>query len=543
MMAGADFIKTSTGKESVNATLPVGLAMVRADPRLFRGDRLSDRLQAGRRHLHRQSLARLAGADEGRARPALAGARAVPLRRVEPAHRHRAPARAPPDRPLLGQPPPRHGVGRGRRSCEPEDEGGRSRLSFSRKEHLMNILERYDAMDYGPAPEARNEADAWLAGRDFGKALFIGGEWRAAAGGKTFDDQRARRPASCWPRSRDAGDADVDAAVAAARKALPKWSAALRLRARQGALRHRPRHAAPPAPVRGAGIDRQRQADPRKPRHRRAAGDPPFHPPCRLGAGAGPRIPRPQAGRRRRPDHPVEFPAADAGLEDRAGAGRRLHGGAEAGRIHAADGHPVCRDLRARRRAEGRRQHPARRPGARVRRSSIMPASTRSPSPARPRSARSSARRPPAPARSCRWSSAASRPSSSSRMPISTAPSKAWSTASGSTRARSAAPARGCWCRKASPKPSSPRSRRAWPAARRQPARQEHRHRPAGRRHPARPRARPGRRGRQAGRGMLAAGLRAARRAAISTCRRSRPALRRPTSWRRRRCSARCWPP
>lgn len=30
MMAGADFIKTSTGKEEVNATLPVGLVMVRA---------------------------------------------------------------------------------------------------------------------------------------------------------------------------------------------------------------------------------------------------------------------------------------------------------------------------------------------------------------------------------------------------------------------------------------------------------------------------------------------------------------------------------
>ena len=30
MMAGADFIKTSTGKESVNATLPVGIVMVRA---------------------------------------------------------------------------------------------------------------------------------------------------------------------------------------------------------------------------------------------------------------------------------------------------------------------------------------------------------------------------------------------------------------------------------------------------------------------------------------------------------------------------------
>jgi deoxyribose-phosphate aldolase len=30
MMAGADFIKTSTGKETVNATLPVGLVMARA---------------------------------------------------------------------------------------------------------------------------------------------------------------------------------------------------------------------------------------------------------------------------------------------------------------------------------------------------------------------------------------------------------------------------------------------------------------------------------------------------------------------------------
>ena len=31
----------------------------------------------------------------------------------------------------------------------------------------MNILERYHAMDYAAAPEARSGADAWLAGRDF----------------------------------------------------------------------------------------------------------------------------------------------------------------------------------------------------------------------------------------------------------------------------------------------------------------------------------------------------------------------------------------
>ncbi|RUV02448.1 aldehyde dehydrogenase family protein [Mesorhizobium sp. M6A.T.Cr.TU.017.01.1.1] len=88
----------------------------------------------------------------------------------------------------------------------------------------MNILERYHAMEYGPAPEARNEADAWLAARDFSKALFIGGDWKAATGGKTFETSD---PASgkLLAKVSDAGAADIDAAVSAAAKALPKWSA------------------------------------------------------------------------------------------------------------------------------------------------------------------------------------------------------------------------------------------------------------------------------------------------------------------------------
>lgn len=89
----------------------------------------------------------------------------------------------------------------------------------------MNILDRYHAMEYGPAPEARNEADAWLAARDFGKALFIGGDWKAASGGKTFETSE---PSSgkLLAKVSDASAADIDAAVAAATKALPKWSAA-----------------------------------------------------------------------------------------------------------------------------------------------------------------------------------------------------------------------------------------------------------------------------------------------------------------------------
>ncbi|MBZ9960556.1 MULTISPECIES: aldehyde dehydrogenase family protein [unclassified Mesorhizobium] len=88
----------------------------------------------------------------------------------------------------------------------------------------MNILERYHAMEYGPAPEARNEADAWLAARDFSKALFIDGSWKAAGGGQTFETSE---PSSgkLLAKVSDAGAADIDAAVAAATKALPKWSA------------------------------------------------------------------------------------------------------------------------------------------------------------------------------------------------------------------------------------------------------------------------------------------------------------------------------
>ena len=43
-----------------------------------------------------------------------------------------------------------------------------------------------------------------------------------------------------------------------------------------------------------------------------------------------------RAGRRRRPDHPVELPADDGGVEDRTGAGRGLHDCPQAGRADAA---------------------------------------------------------------------------------------------------------------------------------------------------------------------------------------------------------------
>ena len=64
-----------------------------------------------------------------------------------------------------------------------------------------------------------------------------------------------------------------------------------------------------------------------------------------------------RAGRRLRADHPVELPAADGRLEDRAGALRRVHGRPEAGRGHT--GYSACARSHPGRHlgpAQGRRQ-------------------------------------------------------------------------------------------------------------------------------------------------------------------------------------------
>ena len=84
-------------------------------------------------------------------------------------------------------------------------------------------------------------------------------------------------------------------------------------------------------------------------------------------AGFGP-SPRPLgvAG----PDHPLELPAADGGVEDRARARDRQHRRAQAGRDDAADGADARRDHRRGRPAAGRRQHHRRRARDRRRRSS-----------------------------------------------------------------------------------------------------------------------------------------------------------------------------
>ncbi|MGO9125766.1 MAG: aldehyde dehydrogenase family protein [Terriglobales bacterium] len=86
----------------------------------------------------------------------------------------------------------------------------------------MSIAEKFATMEYGPAPEDPKDALAWLDrhGRWFGH--FIDGAWREPVEGGRFDSvdpATGEKIASVAQGSA----ADIDAAVQAARKALPKW--------------------------------------------------------------------------------------------------------------------------------------------------------------------------------------------------------------------------------------------------------------------------------------------------------------------------------
>ena len=154
------------------------------------------------------------------------------------------------------------------------------------------------------------------------------------------------------------------------------------------------------ARVRRPRVDGLGQADQGEPRRRRPARRRALLVLRRLGRQARVRVPGPDrpAARRRRPDHPVELPAAHARLEDRPGARRREHGHPQAGLDDAPLGAPLRRRLSPGRAAAGVVNivtGPARS-------AAIWPAtgaSTRSRSPARPRSAGRSPRPSPGPTR------------------------------------------------------------------------------------------------------------------------------------------------
>ncbi|MEO1452210.1 MAG: aldehyde dehydrogenase family protein [Pseudomonadota bacterium] len=86
----------------------------------------------------------------------------------------------------------------------------------------MNVRDHFESMDYGPAPESAAEALAWLDGHGQRFGQFIGGAWTKPA--RMFE---SRNPATgeVLAKVSQASAKDVDAAVAAARKAQKGWAA------------------------------------------------------------------------------------------------------------------------------------------------------------------------------------------------------------------------------------------------------------------------------------------------------------------------------
>ena len=86
---------------------------------------------------------------------------------------------------------------------------------------MATVAEIFETMEYGPAPEGDGPARAWLKAHDGAFGHFIGGQWTKV--GKTFDvfdPSTGKKLAAVTQGTRK----DVDAAVAAARKAFPAWS-------------------------------------------------------------------------------------------------------------------------------------------------------------------------------------------------------------------------------------------------------------------------------------------------------------------------------
>ena len=89
---------------------------------------------------------------------------------------------------------------------------------------MTTVSEIFETMAYGPAPESDKPALEWIARQKGAFGLFIGGRWTQGKSDAGFD---VINPATTVRLARvtQAGQADVDSAVAAARKAFPAWAA------------------------------------------------------------------------------------------------------------------------------------------------------------------------------------------------------------------------------------------------------------------------------------------------------------------------------
>ena len=87
---------------------------------------------------------------------------------------------------------------------------------------MTTVREAFETMEYGPAPESDTLALEWLARHDAKFGHYIGGAWTKSANPFDVSNPATNRKIATVSQ---ASKKDVDAAVKAARKALPGWQA------------------------------------------------------------------------------------------------------------------------------------------------------------------------------------------------------------------------------------------------------------------------------------------------------------------------------
>jgi len=88
---------------------------------------------------------------------------------------------------------------------------------------MSTLLELFKTMEYGPAPESSSAVNAWLEERNRKFGLFINNEWVTPKGAKYFASHNPSND-ELLAETVQAGQKEVDAAVAAARAAFESWS-------------------------------------------------------------------------------------------------------------------------------------------------------------------------------------------------------------------------------------------------------------------------------------------------------------------------------
>jgi aldehyde dehydrogenase (NAD+) len=87
---------------------------------------------------------------------------------------------------------------------------------------MASVAEIFQTMEYGPAPESDKEALAWIASHDGRFGQFINGKWSKS---KEYFDATNPANSKVLAKVAQGSAADVNAAVKAARGALPAWQA------------------------------------------------------------------------------------------------------------------------------------------------------------------------------------------------------------------------------------------------------------------------------------------------------------------------------